>query len=273
MKGFFLAILLVLLLAIGYMIGSHGTDPTQWFAPPTPTPTFTSTFTATSTSTGTPTMTFTPTATMTATPAPKKKIAKKHTSKPKKKWKPEKEVEADEDVEEPKPKPTLLPPQPPEKKPICNAQSLPSAVAGLGTNHTFLTAQPLGELTAKGLQVNATLSKVVQTADTAAADAYKVDPNVESTDLDVSVYSFTTASPCFVVLDCYTHVVGRPDPLYHDNNYQLDIYNETFTLVGSSHRNDPVEAVDLSDLGKTFYVVVYGVDGEPGAYRLTINPK
>ena len=146
-------------------------------------------------------------------------------------------------------------------------------MVGLGTNHTFLTAQSLGALTAAGLQVTGTLSKVVQTADTAAADAYKVDPNVESTDLDVSVYSFTTGTPCLVVLDCYTPIVGRPDPLYHDNNYQLDVYNDAFTLLGSSHHSDPVEAVEVSEASKIFYVVVYGVDGEPGGYRITITPK
>jgi hypothetical protein len=219
-------------------------------------------------------MTFTPTAT--ATPIPKHKKAPK---KPVKKAKKEKvvswgtEVTNDEEEAEPTPKPTLLPPEPPEKKPICNARALTSAAAGLGSNHTFLTPQNLGALTIEGLQVKGELIKVVQTADTAAADAYKVDPNVESTDLDVAVYSFTSNSPFLVVLDCYTHVQGRPDPLYHDNNYQLDVYNDTFQLIGSSHKNDPVEAVEISDTSKVFYVVVYGVDGEAGNYRVTISPK
>jgi hypothetical protein len=140
-------------------------------------------------------------------------------------------------------------------------------------NNTFSIAEDLGPLASQGLQVNGTLEKVAQSPDTASADAYKIDPKVETTDLDVDVYTFTTSSPFLAVLDCYSHIVGRPNPLYHEENYQLDIYNESFEMVGSSHQNDPVESVEISGSGK-FYVVVYGVDGTDGGnYRLTLTRK
>jgi hypothetical protein len=265
-KKIVLIIFLLLLIATAYMAGSHGPDPTQWFLPPTPTPTFTPTHTATAVYTATPTFTFTftatATATMTATPVPKKtvkkapkKIAKKPTPIPKKK----------------------APPPPivaPELKPICTGPNLPSAVMKSGANNTFSTAQDLSTLTSQGLQVKGTLSKVVHAADTAAADAYKVDPNLVNADLDVDVYTFSTSSPFLAVLDCYSHVVGRPNPLYQEENYHLEIYDGAFQLVGSSNQNNPVESVEISGVGTKFYAVVYGVDGKDGGgYRLTLTLK
>jgi len=257
------------------MVGKHGPDPTQWFVPPTPTPTFT--FTSTSTPVNTTTATFTPvppTPTMTATPVPKKK-ARKPAKKHAKKVVEDHSHDVTEDVsDEPAPPPKKPePPQPPERKPICNASALPNAVMELDPNETFMTAQSLGALTNAGLQVNGTLTKVLNLPDTASADAYKVDPNLESADLDVDVYAFTTTTPFLAVLDCYTHVVGRPNPIYQENNYQLEIYNESLKLVGSSKLNDPVESVEVEETGTKFYVVIYGVDGTGGNYRLTLTPK
>jgi hypothetical protein len=175
------------------------------------------------------------------------------------------------------PTPTSTPPPPPEPpalKPICNSPALPSVVEEVETNDTFATAQDLGSLAAGGLQVKGTLSKVAHTADTATADAYKVDPKTPTADLDVDVYAFTANSPFLAVLDCYSHVVGRPSPLYHEENYHLEIYNESFEMIGSSNQNNPVESVEIAGSGSKYYAVVYGVDGvDGGSYRLTITRK
>lgn len=261
MKKFLFFLFLLIVAAAAYLTGSRGTDPTQWFAPPTPTPTCTATSTSTPeftlTATPTATLTSTPTATFTATPVPKKKAPKKKPA--------------------PKPTPTFTPippPEPPALKPICNAPSLPSAVAEVEPNNTFATAQDLGALTAAGLQVKGTLEKVARAADTATADATKVDPKVETTDMDVDVYAFTASTPFLAVLDCYSHVVGRPSPLYHEENYHLEIYNDAFEMIGSSNQNNPVESIEMTGTGSKYYVVVYGVDGTDGGnYRLTLTRK
>src|SRR5579872_3142734 len=130
-------ILLLVILGVGYMMGSHGPDPTQWFAPPTPTPTFTATSTFTSTSTATATATATSTSTPTPTPVPKKKArkkpVKKHTKIPL--------HDVTEDLgDDPTPSPQKPePPQPPERKPICNAPTLASAVAEVEPNNSSST--------------------------------------------------------------------------------------------------------------------------------------
>jgi hypothetical protein len=280
-KQVLLFILLLIILAVGYLVGAHGPDPTQWFAPPTPTPTFTATPTSTPVFTATPTATLTPIPpTMTPTPVPKKKAVKKPAKKHVKKHAKENIQEVTDDsndelADPPEKKPAgPPPPEPPERKPICNAPTLPSAVMELEPNNTFIAAQNLGALLSGGLQVNGTLLKVVQAVDTTAADVYRVDPKVENADLDIDVYAFTSSSPFLAVLDCYTHVVGRPIPLYHENNFQLEIYNETFELVGRSAQNDPVESLEIAGSGNKFYAVVYGVDGTDGApYRLTLTRK
>jgi hypothetical protein len=211
---------------------------------------------------------------MTATPVPKKKKAKKPAKKHPKKVVVDHSNDVTDDTEEPAPPPKKPePPQPPERKPICNSAALPNAMVELEPNETFMTAQTLGSLTSQGLQVHGTLTKVLNLTDTASADAYRVDPNLENADLDVDVYSFSTTTPFLAVLDCYTHVVGRPNPLYQENNYQLEIYNESLKLVGSSTQNDPVESVEVEEAGSKFYVVIYGVDGTGGNYRLTLTPK
>jgi len=262
-KKFMLFLFLLLLIGAAYMTGSHGTDPTQWFLPPTPTPTFTPTNTATAVFTPTATFTYTftatATATMTYTPVPKK-VAKKA---PKKKAAPPPKKKA--------PPPPIVAP---EMKPICTGPNLPSAVAKTGANNTFATAQDLSTLTGQGLQVKGTLTTVAHAADTAAADAYKVDPNLANSDLDVDVYTFSVSSPFLAVLDCYSHVQGRPNPLYQEENYHLEIYDANFQLVGSSNQNNPVESVEISGTGNKFYAVVYGVDGKDGgSYRLTLTLK
>lgn len=211
---------------------------------------------------------------MTATPVPKKKKApkkpvKKHARKAVKNT----ENDITEDIDEDStPTPTPLPA--PEIKPICNSAALSTAVGELEPNNSFATAQDLGTLTAQGLQVNGTLEKVVNTLTSAAADAYKADPKVENADLDVDVYSFTAPTAFLAVLDCYSHVLGRPNPVSHDENYHLDIYNASFELVGSSDQNNPVEAVEIAESSNKFYAVVYGVDGtDGGSYRLTLTLK
>jgi hypothetical protein len=277
MKKFLLFLFLLILLAAAYLTGSKGTNPTKWFEPPTPTPTFTATFTATSKSTATGTATFTPTATMTATPVPKKKPSKKAVKKKTKKVAQRHPQEVTDDTdEEPiveKKAPPLAPPQPPERKPICNAPSLSTVIEEVEPNNTFATAQNLGDLTSAGLQVKGSLTTVVNLKDMVAIEGYKTDPHVETSEIDRDVYSFTTSSPFLVVLDCYTNVMGKPNPLYNEPNYQLEVYNESFVEVGKSLDNDPVESVEISDPGKTFYAVVYGVDGTGGNYRLTITRK
>jgi len=141
-------------------------------------------------------------------------------------------------------------------------------------NDSFAAAQDLGELTAAGLQVKGTLLKVVHAPDNATADAYRVDPKVVSQGLDVDVYAFTSSTPFRAVLDCYSHVVGRPNPVYHEENDHMEIYNESFESVGNSNQNNPVEAIEITSPGSKFYVVVYGVDGEDGGkYRLTLTRK
>ncbi len=262
MKKFLLFLFLLILVAVAYLTGSRGTDPAKWFLPPTPTPTmtFTSTYTATFTATATFTFTATatPTATMTSTPVPKKKkMARKPPPPPPKKKK------------GPPPAPIL----PPEPKPICNGPALSGAVIELEPNNTLPTAQSLGDLNAAGLQVNGTLSKNAGITTLGAAEGFKIDPKVENPELDVDVYSFTTSTPFLVVLDCYTHVVGRPNPLYEEANFQLEVFDESFVPAGSSLTNDPVEAVELSEPGKTYYVAVYGLYGKNEKYRLTITRK
>ncbi len=268
MKKTLLAIILLIIITAAYLAGSRGPDPTQWFLPPTPTPTCTMTSTATATNTVTPTvtptftLTFSPTPT--DTPVPKKKASKKARHK--------------KILPTPTPTitptPTLAPPEPPALKPICNSPALPNVVEKGESNNTFATAQDLGALTSPGLQVKGSLSKVFHAPDTASADAYKVDPGVDTAALDVDVYTFTTSSPFRAVLDCYSHVVGRPNPVYHEENYHLEIYNESFESVGSSNQNNPVEAIEITAPGNKFYAVIYGVDGEDGGkYRLTLTPK
>ncbi len=268
MKKTLLAIILLIIITAAYLAGSRGPDPTQWFLPPTPTPTCTMTSTATATNTVTPTvtptftLTFSPTPT--ATPVPKKKASKKARHK--------------KILPTPTPTitptPTLAPPEPPALKPICNSPALPNVVEKGESNNTFATAQDLGALTAAGLQVKGTLEKVGRAADTATADATKVDPKVETTDLDVDVYTFTASTPFLAVLDCYSHVVGRPSPLYHEENYHLEIYNDAFEMIGSSNQNNPVESIEMTGTGNKYYVVVYGVDGTDGGnYRLTLTRK
>ncbi len=209
-KKFLFIIFFLIVTAAAYMVGSHGTNPTQWFTTPTPTP----------------------------TPVPQ------------------------------------AAPAPPDLNPICNAHTLPSAVAELEPNNIFGAPQDLGTLTSPGLQVNGILEKVAHAADTAAADFFKVDPRMETTDLDMDVYTFRAATPFLAVLDCYTHVLGRPSPLNHDNNFQLLIYNESLDVIGSSTQNNPVQSVEISESGFKYYAVIYGVDGTDGAsYRLTITPK
>jgi hypothetical protein len=270
LKKFLFFIFLLIVAAAAYLAGSRGADPTQWFLPPTPTPTSTATATAVNTATATATATSTPT--MTATPVPKKH-PKKPVKKRDKKAVVHAETEVTEDIdEEPAATPTPLPA--PEIKPICNSAALSAAIGEVEPNNTFATAQDLGTLAAQGLQVNGTLEKVVNAETAAAADAYKVDPKVENADLDVDVYSFTAPTAFLAVLDCYSHVVGRPNPLSHDENYHLEIYNASFELVGSSNQNNPVEAVEIAESSNKFYAVVYGVDGtNGGSYRVTVTLK
>ncbi len=279
-KKFLFFIFLLIVIAAAYMVGSRGPDPTQWFTTPTPTPTCTATSTpsATATSTAVATSTPTPTPTQTATPVPKKKAPKKKPRKHAKKPVLNLENEVTDDIDqETAPTPTPLPqvaPAPPDLNPICNAHTLPSAVAEVEPNNTFGAPQDLGTLVFPGLQVNGALEKVAHAADTAAADSFTIDPRMETTDLDLDVYTFTASSPFLVVLDCYTHVLGRPSPLSHDNNFQLAVYNESLLMIGSSTQNNPVQSVEISESGYKYYAVVYGVDGTDGAsYRLTITPK
>jgi hypothetical protein len=279
-KKFLLVIFLLILIAAAYLAGSRGPDPTRWFTTPTPTPTCTATSTPSATATATPTVTpIPPTPTLTATPVPKKKPSKKSRKKHAKKAAVKSDVENTEDMDleptaTPVEKATAPAPAPPDISPICNAHTLPSAVAELEPNNTFGAPQDLGTLISPGLQVNGLLEKVAQAADTAAADSFTVDPRMETTDLDLDVYTFTASTPFLAVLDCYTHVLGRPSPLNHDNNFQLAIYNESLLMIGSSTQNNPVQSVEISESGYKYYAVVYGVDGTDGSsYRLTITPK
>jgi hypothetical protein len=85
------------------------------------------------------------------------------------------------------------------------------------------------------------------------------------------VYEFSVDEPGFRgILDCYTTKAGSPNPASDDNDYQLEIYDSNFILVGSSIKNDPVEHVECTAPGQNFYAVVYGFSGKPGKYRLTI---
>ncbi len=267
MKKFLFILFLLIVLAAVYMAGEKGPNPILWFATPTftptttftPTETVTPTLTPSITPTSTPTFTSTPTPIPTPTPAPvhkKKKTAKKH-------------------VTAPPPKKPAPPPPPvaPEAKPICNAPSLSTVVAESGTNNTFATAQNLGALESPGLQVQGSLRQLANVTDPAQVQAYKIDPKTATTDLDVGVYSFSSTTAFMVVLDCYSGIIGKPNPIYEQDNYRLEVYNELFELVAISYDNDPIQAVETSSPGQVFYAVVYGMFGKPGNYKLTITPK
>lgn len=260
MKKFLFFLFLLLLLAAAYLAGQRGTDPTQWFAPPTPTPTFTATATSTATDTATATATATPPPAPTATPVPKKKTVKK-TAPPKKKQ-----------ASVPTPK-RPEPPLPPESKPICNSAALPSAVSEAEPNNIFDAAQDLGTLTTAGLQVNGFLSKVGVDGDGTTGDTFKNDLRVDTSPVDNDVYKFTANSNFLVVLDCYTNVVGKPKPIYNDDDYQLEVYDASFTQIGSSIHDDPIESVEVSTPGTVFYIAVYGFGGKNGKYRVTVTRK
>ncbi len=260
----FLLIILLLILA-AFKFGQRGSDVRNWFAPPTATPTVTATDTATATETTSDTATETPTETETPTPVPKTSARKIVAGKV--------AAKAVKVVVAAPAKPTATPlPESPGPQPICTVTVKGEVQSETESNDVFYEAQNLGSLGAGGqMTVAGNLSAVGVDVGSVTGSAGHLDPKSRVADLDRDVFEFAVDTSGFkLVLDCYTTVTGSPNPATDDNDYQLEVYDENFIMVGSSIKSDPVEFVDCEAPGNSFYAVVYGFSGNPGKYRLTL---
>ncbi|GEM_PF-2296553 len=272
-RSFLLLVVIGVLMLFSFKCGERGPDPRVWFAPPTFTPTATATATPTPTATSTFTATSTPTATFTPTAMPRPKIVHHApVRRPVRRVAPRRVAQPKVPTGDEFDFPAASAPKNVGPQLVCTVTVTGQVIQEVEPNDVFYEAQDVGSLGMTGqITVEGTLAAVGNNAGSITGDMGARDPKTKDPNLDRDVYTFTVDQPGFrALLDCYTSKVGTPDPAQNDNDYQLEIYDEKFNMVAASLNNDPVEALECTAPGRSFFAVVYGVDGKPGKYRLTL---